>query len=68
MMINDKVYFECNSGNVNYQCTYNDSFDLYHDIYFYIQNDCNDGMAESDCSFDPQQGTQIFSLHILRLI
>ena len=42
----DKVYFEFNSGTVNYQCIYNDSFDLYSDLYFYIQNDCDGAMQE----------------------
>ena len=44
--INDQVYFEFNSGTVNYQCIYNDSFDLYSDLYFYIQNDCDGVMEE----------------------
>ena len=45
--INDKVYFEFNSGGVNYQCMYNDSFDADHDLYFYIQNDCDSQREES---------------------
>ena len=38
--INNKTYFEFTSGNVNYKCDYNESFDTDSDIYFYIQNDC----------------------------
>ena len=38
--INNKSYFEFTSGNVNYKCDYNESFDFDSDIHFYLQNDC----------------------------
>ena len=38
--INNKTYFEFASGNLNYKCDYNESFDFDSNIYFYLQNDC----------------------------
>ena len=44
--INNQSHFEFTSGNVNYRCDYNDSFNFDSDIYFYLQNDCRFGNNE----------------------
>ena len=54
--INNRTYFRFNSGDVGYNCEFEDSFDTDADIYFYIQNDCSGNEAERSWfhSFDIQ--------------
>ena len=60
--INNKTYFQFKSGNVSYNCEFEDSFDSNADIYFYIQNDCRDYERSWFRTFDIQTRYNMFIL------